>query len=117
MSLRRHYEVCWSRSAETDLEAVIDYIGENNPAVAPRILQELRRKVGALCVFPERGRIVPELKAQGIAVYREIIHPPWRIMYRIGAGAVYVLTVLDARRNVEDLLLERLIRTGDIETK
>jgi hypothetical protein len=32
--------------------------------------------------FPERGRIVPELQAQGISQYGELIIPPWRLVYR-----------------------------------
>lgn len=111
----RQYEVGWSRSAETDLEVIVDYVAADNPGAARRILREIDRKAATLAALPERGRVVPELKSFGIATYRELIHSPWRIMYRIEAGQVYVLTVLDARRNVEDVLLERLIRTGDIQ--
>jgi hypothetical protein len=38
-----------------------------------------------------------------------LIVPPWRIIYRISEMKVYVLSVLDARQNVEDILLKRLI--------
>ena len=41
---------------------------------------------------------------------RELIESPWRILYRIEADTVYVLAVIDARRNVEDLLLDRFVR-------
>jgi len=41
-------------------------------------------------------------------IYREIVTAPWRIIYRISDKNVYVLSVLDARRNVEDILLKRL---------
>jgi toxin ParE1/3/4 len=61
--------------------------------------------------FPDRGRIVPEVQDQGITLYRELIVPPWRIIYRISEKAVYVLSVLDSRQNVEDILLKRLIRS------
>ena len=62
-----------------------------------------------LYLLPNRGRLVPELKDQGILQYRELIHPPWRIIYRISENKVYVLSVLDARRNIEDILLKRLL--------
>ena len=58
--------------------------------------------------MPERGRIVPELREQGITVYRELVEPPWRILYRIESDRVWVLAVIDGRRNVEDILLKRL---------
>ncbi|TLU57960.1 MAG: plasmid stabilization protein, partial [Chlorobium sp.] len=35
---------------------------------------------------------------------------PWRVLYRIADGNIYVSAVLDSRRNVEDILLQRLIK-------
>ena len=35
----------------------------------------------------------------------ELIVPPWRILYRIAVKQVYVLSVLDSRQNIEDILL------------
>jgi hypothetical protein len=52
---------------------------------------------------------VPELEDQGILLYRELIIPSWRIIYRISEMKVCVLSVLDARQNVEDILLKKLI--------
>jgi hypothetical protein len=46
---------------------------------------------------------------QGIAVYHELIVSPWRILYKIENRQVLVFAVLDGRRNIEDLLLQRLI--------
>jgi len=57
--------------------------------------------------FPDRGRIVPELKAYGILSYRELIISPWRVVYRTSEQKVYVLAVIDSRRNIEDILIER----------
>ena len=65
-----------------------------------------------LFTFPERGRIVPELRDQGILQYRELIIPPWRILYRISEKRVYVLSVFDSRRNIEDILLKRLTNSN-----
>jgi toxin ParE1/3/4 len=39
--------------------------------------------VERLADFPESGRIVPEF---GIVHLREIIHPPFRIVYRLDHG-------------------------------
>jgi hypothetical protein len=33
-----------------------------------------------------------------------------RLFYRIDRGQVYVLAVIDGRRNLEDILLRRLLR-------
>ena len=72
-------------------------------------MEKIRKKTLGLNVLPERGRIVPELREQGIILYREIILAPWRMIYRIFGQTVYVLAVLDARRNLEDVLLDRFV--------
>ena len=60
---------------------------------------------------PRRGRIVPELARFGIRTWRELIVRPYRIVYRIDGDTVAVLAVFDGRRELEDVLLERLVRT------
>ena len=60
--------------------------------------------------LPERGRVVPELKTIDVYMYRELIERPWRVVYRFERNHVYVVAVLDARRNLASLLLERLTR-------
>ena len=36
--------------------------------------------------------------------------PPYRVIYRVSGALVWVLVLVDARRNLEDVLLDRLIR-------
>ena len=64
--------------------------------------------------MPEKGRIVPELLEQGLAEYHELIVAPWRIIYKIENRKVLVFSVLDARRNIEDVLLRRLIELSNL---
>ena len=42
--------------------------------------------------------------------YQEIIVEHWRIIYKIADDKVIVMSVIDSRRNVEDILLDRLIK-------
>jgi toxin ParE1/3/4 len=107
------YQVYWSKTAETDLIAIIQFIRDKSPQTAAKAFANIRDKSSDLVLFPERGRIVPELLAQGIGHYRELIIPPWRVIYRFSGNVIYVLSVLDYRRNVEDILLERLIRINN----
>jgi toxin ParE1/3/4 len=105
--MNKKYEVIWSNTAARDFEHSIEYIARDGPANALKIFKKLRDQASSLYTFPERGRIVPELQAQSIRQYREIVSP-WRILYRISEKHVYVLAVLDSRRNIEDILLLRL---------
>ena len=70
----------------------------------------MEARVAALQRMPERGRVVPELAAMGVHLYRELVVAPWRIIYRISGRTAYVLAVVDGRRNLEDVLLDRLVR-------
>ncbi len=107
--MRKKYDVIWSETSEKDLMGIVEYIAADSPSNAFEIFKEIKQKASSLYTFPDRSRIVPELQDQGIFLYRELIVPPWRIIYRISEKAVYVLSVLDSRRNVEDILLRRLI--------
>jgi plasmid stabilization system protein ParE len=106
--MSKTYKINWANVAENDLIEIIEYISIDSPADALKILQKIKKMASNLYRLPERGRVVPELQDQAILIYREIVIPPWRIIYRISDNDVYVLTVLDARRNVEDILLKRL---------
>jgi toxin ParE1/3/4 len=107
--MKKSYNVWWSETAENDLVSIIEYIAGENPLQASRIFSEIRKRAESLNAFPDRGRMVPELQNQGITLYRELIIGPWRVMYRVSEDSVYVLSVLDSRQNVEDILLQRLI--------
>ncbi|RPH52712.1 MAG: type II toxin-antitoxin system RelE/ParE family toxin [Desulfobacteraceae bacterium] len=106
---RKHY-VQWASVAQRDLKQIIDHIAIDNPGSALQILQKIKQKASNLYTLPEHGRIVPELQDQGIHIYRELVVVPWRIIYRISDTTVFVLSVIDARRNVEDILLDRLVK-------
>ena len=108
--MSKKYKVEWASVAEVDLKRIIDYIAIDSPGNALQILERIRQKVSALYTLPERGRIVPELQEQGINIYRELIISPWRIVYRISDTTVYVLSIIDSRQNVEDILLNRFLK-------
>ena len=101
------YKVVWTKSAVSDLESIIEYIAENSPLTAKALFRELKKQINTL---PQRGRHIPELQEQGIFLYRELIISPWRVMYRIHERIVYVMAIIDSRRNIEDILLEKLIK-------
>ncbi len=104
------FKVLWTEAAKLDLQLIVSFIAEGSPARALEVSQQVERRCRALGSFPERGRIVPELRAVGVLVYRELIEGRWRIVYRFDADRVHVTAVLDARRDLSSLLLERLGR-------
>ncbi len=107
--MKKRYDVRWSDTSESDLITIVQYIADDNPHQANEVFKSIKERASRLRVFPDRGRIVPELLDHGVTQYREMIIPPWRIIYRVSENKVYVLSVLDSRQNVEDILLRRLI--------
>ncbi len=105
----KRFKVEWSRAASKDLLNVIEYISQENIDAAIRIFETIKPKCKTLNQSPERGRVVPELKAYGIFSYRELIISPWRIIYMISDQTVFILAVIDSRRNIEDILIERFL--------
>ena len=108
--MKKKYEVIWSNIAEKDLIDIVEYISADSPSTALKSFKNIKQKASKLYSFPESGRVVPELRDQGIVQYRELIISPWRVIYRISEKSVYVLSVLDARQNIEDILLRRLTK-------
>lgn len=110
MSLRR-FEVLWTETAIRDLEEIVDFVEEQDaPMAAQRIFDSIAKSSRALDLTPLRGRIVPELARFEIRIYRELIIPPYRMIYRVSADSVLVVGVFDSRRNLEDILLARFLR-------
>jgi addiction module RelE/StbE family toxin len=110
MAPARSFAVEFALVAQDDLQAIVEFIARDDPVAAARVLDQIESRTASLQRMPERGRVVPELAAVGIHTYRELVVEPWRLVYRIIGKTVYVLAVLDGRRNIEDVLLDRLVR-------
>ncbi|MHC5036765.1 MAG: type II toxin-antitoxin system RelE/ParE family toxin [Planctomycetota bacterium] len=108
--MKTTFEVLWAAVAEKDLLGIVANIAEDDPQAALDALKRIETATSRLHQSPKRGRVVPELLRHGISRYREIVVRPWRVMYRIEKKSVMIVSVIDGRRNVEDLLLERLLR-------
>jgi plasmid stabilization system protein ParE len=110
MTAKRSFRVVWTQTAENDLDGIVDFIAEDSIDAALKVFSRIRERSATLYNFPEKGRVVPEIHQHGIVQYQELILSPWRIIYRIDGSMIYVTAVFDSRRNLEDLLLERLCK-------
>ncbi len=101
----------WTSTARSDLEEIIAYIADDSVDNALSVLEKLESKIKTLTSQSDRGRVVPELNYLDVCQYRELIENPWRIIYRTEKDNILVLAVLDGRRELSSILLQRLIRT------
>lgn len=109
----RQYAVSWSQEALRDLDEILAYIAIDSPEAAERVLDGLEKRASSLERSPDRGRVVPELARFGVRAFRETVVRPYRIVYSIHDRTVVVLAVLNGRRDLEDILFDRLIRRDD----
>jgi len=104
------FEVLLMNGAETDLEALYEYIAESdNVANADHVLDRLLETVDTLSRFPERGPYPKELSSLGIKDFRQTTFKPYRIIYRIVDRRVFVYLIADGRRDMQALLARRLL--------
>lgn len=83
-------KVVWTPLAEARAVEAVDCIAKDRPDAAAAWLDQLLDRVKGLDRFARRGRVVPEI---GHPDYREIQHAPYRVIYRVDATRVVVLTV------------------------
>ena len=102
------YEVEMTQSSVNDLEEIIDSISKNSPKKAIQVLKKLYDKINVLENFPYCERCVPELFARKIKDYRYITADTCRIIFYINENMVIVLAIVDSRRNLQDILINKL---------
>jgi toxin ParE1/3/4 len=105
-------EVVMTLGAEQDLEEICDYIAEHDaPAKAEHVLAQVDKVMAALAVSPARGSYPRELLQLGIREFRQTLFKPYRVVYRVIEQTVFVLLIADARRDLQRVLEQRLLRS------
>lgn len=107
----RRFAVVWTEVAVRDLESIVHYLVAEGSSRADSIVERIIDRGESLNITPERGRTPPELRAINDRTWREVQEPPWRLLYRISGKTVEIHGVLDSRRSLEDLLMERLLQS------
>ena len=88
----------FAESARRDLEAVRGWHAERGvPDVGMRLVAEIIDRVQSLADHPDLGRVVPEF---GQTFLRELVHPPFRIVYRRESDAVRIVRVWRGERRL-----------------
>lgn len=105
----RQYTVVWTEVALRDVERLAAYLVDESPLRAEQILDRIISRGESLEATPGRGHVPPELRAIGDRTWLQVLEKPWRIVYRVVGKRVEIHGVLDGRRSLEDILLERIL--------
>ncbi len=102
--------VKWSKPAGLDLKQIHDYIARDSKFYAQKVSMEIIEKSEKLNLFPELGRVVPELGDPNI---RELLIYSYRLLYEVFPDKVEVLALIHSKRNfIKDFLNEQRHEKG-----
>jgi addiction module RelE/StbE family toxin len=88
--------LAWSREARENLVEIEEYIARDSLERAIRFIDALIDHAEAMLADnPRSGRVVPEI---GTSNMRELICRGYRIVYRVKADIIEVLTVFEGHR-------------------
>lgn len=87
-------KVRWTRAARDDLIQIQDYIAQDNPYAALRVVDTIRERTGKLAEHPRSGRL------GRVDCTRELVisDTPYLVAYRIQGEWVDLLAVLHGSR-------------------
>ncbi len=87
--------------AIADLEAIGDWIANDNPVRALSFVQELRNSCLSIQEFPESHPLVPRYEDQNI---RRKVHGNYLIFYCVRVDVVVVIHILHGAQDYDALL-------------
>jgi plasmid stabilization system protein ParE len=94
-------KVVFTAHAVSRLRQILAYIAADSAENAVAVVDRIIARAEALETLAFRGRRVPEYEEGNI---REVSEPPYRIIYRVQANVVQVLTVMHERQLLPDEL-------------
>lgn len=104
MSARSH--VAFAQSALDDLQQSLAwYESQDAPDVGKRLVVAVIERVDQLASFPDSGRVVPEFDMPWL---RELLWPPFRIVYRHQEATVIVVRVWRSERLMDPDVARRV---------
>ena len=102
--------IVWSIDANDEVLEIVTFQKEKYGSLkAFEVFKRIHDKVLVTRTQPEVGRVVLELAIIGVGSIRELIESPWRILYELKEGRVEILSVIDGRRNFEEILYRKVI--------
>jgi plasmid stabilization system protein ParE len=90
-------KIVWSFISAGNLIESNRYIAKDNPDAARDVIKDIYEAGNRIKEFPEKGRVVPEFRKNNI---REILCRGYRIIYKIEAKRITILTVRHMRQHL-----------------
>ena len=104
--MKKKYRVKITKSAESDLYYIWDYISQENPINAVNFIYEIEEKITGLNIFPDRHPIIQEGIILQTKEYRHLIYKNYRIIYRIYEDIVFILRIFHGSKLLDIATLD-----------
>src|SRR5215510_13956966 len=103
-------KIIWSEDAGNELMEIISFIKKNSgKIIAKNIHKKIKDKVKDVSENAKGRRIAPLLKEFGITDIHQINVNPWLIYYRVESNVMKIISIIDMRRNLEEVLYKKII--------
>ncbi|MCL2762917.1 MAG: type II toxin-antitoxin system RelE/ParE family toxin [Treponema sp.] len=102
----------WTPDGVDSFNSILEYYNDNfGENIANNIYKKILSKIDNLENEKVKTKQCQELKDIGIYDVYEITINPWKIYYKISEDNkfAYILFILDARRNIEEILISKVI--------
>ncbi|MBF0274472.1 MAG: type II toxin-antitoxin system RelE/ParE family toxin [Nitrospinae bacterium] len=96
-------KVIWSEQALDDVESICFFISRDSIQYAKSFAAKAFEAADQLALFPKHGRKVPEINKEEI---REVILGNYRIIHRVTATKVVILTIHHGARLLDTAKLD-----------
>lgn len=111
-------KIRYTVGARSDLGQLRRYVvGRFDAATWSRSLAELRDRVALLVDQPRLGTVPPELEELGIHRYLELAVGRNRLIYELRDDTVFILLVVDHRRDFRAVLARRLLEPPIVDAR
>ena len=104
------YKIIWSQDAGEELLEIISWYKYNvGVNVAQKTYIKINTQIKKLKNIPGIGRPVQILKDIGVNNYLQIVIEHWIIYYKIENQNINIISIIDGRRNLEEILYKKII--------
>lgn len=95
--------ILYARAALNDIEAITEYIAQDNPTAADGVKDRIFREIDQLVGQLGAGRV------GRVGGTRELVIPPYIVAYQVKGDAIEIIAVIDGRRgNITSIIGGRL---------
>ncbi|MCA4896204.1 MAG: type II toxin-antitoxin system RelE/ParE family toxin [Cytophagales bacterium] len=101
--MEKKFQVNLLPQAEEDLQEIVDFIAEERPTVANKMLDKFLQSFSQLALNQETGRKARD-KRLYLLGYRYLVVSTYLVFYRIQLKRVFVYRILHGARNYTEIL-------------